>query len=265
MTKSLSNLIKSSYILFDNGEKRIIDSDSRKDLFTPISFANLQEEDEVESEYVEGIPQKKIEKLIMEETDLMKEKANNMLEDAIKKSREMVEQARMDAYKEREEILQSAKEEGYQNGYQSGLGEIERLQEELEQGIRMNRIEYERQLAELEPKFINIVVSLIEKITGVLVEDKKDIILHLVNRTLNNLNNNMSFLIKVSKDDYNNVYTHKEEFLSFLREGSQIEIFEDQSLIKNQCMIETENSIIDCSLDIQLKNLITDLKLLANI
>ena len=34
-------------------------------------------------------------------------------------------------------------------------------------------------------------------------------------------------------------------------------------LEKNQCIIDTENQIVDCSVDVQLDNLINDLKLLV--
>lgn len=261
----MSNLIKSNYVVFEKGETRIIDSNIKSEQFIPTAFISNEELSEEQIQEIEGIPQNKIEKLVMEETDFLKEKANNMLEEAIIKSKEIIEEANIQAIKEKEVLFQNAKEEGYQEGYQSGIEEVERLQEELLLEKEKQQKEYEKNISELEPKFADIVISLVGKITGVVIEDKKEIILHLIKGTLNNLNNNMSFLIKVSKDDYNQVYTHKEEFLSYLREGVQIEIFEDQSLEKNQCMIETETSIIDCSLDVQLNNLITDLKLLANI
>ncbi|BCN31534.1 FliH/SctL family protein [Anaeromicropila herbilytica] len=260
----MSNLIKSHYIFFDKGEKRIIDSNIKPDAYQPISFHSQQFLDEPENE-IEGISQDRIEKLVMEEAELMKERANTLLEDAIRKSNEIVESAKMEAYKEREAILSNAREEGYKEGYESGLEKINNLQTELENEKIRNQEEFKDQVAELEPKFAGIMISLIEKITGVIIEDQKEVILHLVKNTLNNMNNNMNFLIKVSKDDFNMVYTHRNDFLGELREGARIEVFEDQSLEQNQCMIETENSIIDCSLDVQLKSLLTNLKLLANI
>jgi flagellar assembly protein FliH len=259
----LSNLIKSHYIFFDKGEKRIIDSNTKPNNYQPISFE--RDEFETDSTDVEGIPQNKIEQLVMEETELMHERANILLEDALKKSSEIIENAKIESYKERENILANAKEEGYQEGYQVGLEEVKKLQEKLEDDIYQQQLNYEKQMASLEPKFAGIMISLIEKITGVVMEDHKDIILHLVKNSLNNLNNNMNFLIKVSKEDFNAVYTRRNDFLAELREGARIEIFEDQSLEKNQCMIETDNSIIDCSLDVQLNSLLTNLKLLANI
>ena len=46
-------------------------------------------------------------------------------------------------------------------------------------------------------------------------------------------------------------------------EGSNIEIVESDNLTHNKCLIETDNSVIDCSVDTQIKNLMTDLELLS--
>ena len=42
-----------------------------------------------------------------------------------------------------------------------------------------------------------------------------------------------------------------------------IDIVEDATLERNQCMIETNTGIFNCSLDIELNNLIKNIKLLS--
>ena len=42
-----------------------------------------------------------------------------------------------------------------------------------------------------------------------------------------------------------------------------LEIVETDTLSRNKCLIETDNSVIDCSIDTQIKNLITDLRMLS--
>lgn len=42
-----------------------------------------------------------------------------------------------------------------------------------------------------------------------------------------------------------------------------IDIVEDTGLERNQCMIETNTGIFNCSLDIELNNLIKNIKLLS--
>ena len=44
---------------------------------------------------------------------------------------------------------------------------------------------------------------------------------------------------------------------------TQIEITEDSALKRNECLIETDAGVFDCSLDVQLDNLIKDIRLLS--
>ena len=45
--------------------------------------------------------------------------------------------------------------------------------------------------------------------------------------------------------------------------GNVVEVVEDPVLARAQCTIETDTRIFDCSLDVQLKNLISNIKLLS--
>ena len=42
-----------------------------------------------------------------------------------------------------------------------------------------------------------------------------------------------------------------------------MDIVEDAAMKKNQCIIESDTGVYDCSLDIELNNLIRDIKLLS--
>ena len=116
---------------------------------------------------------------------------------------------------------------------------------------------------QLEPKVASLLISLVQKLTGVLIEEKQEIILHLIEQAFLETEGSKSFLVRVSKEDYDFVSSHKTELLWKLKEGTELEIIKDPALYKGQCMVETDSKIIDSSLDVQLKGLIADLKLLA--
>jgi flagellar assembly protein FliH len=116
----------------------------------------------------------------------------------------------------------------------------------------------------LEPQMAKIIASLVEKITGIVVEDKKEVILYLITNAIQNYDKSDNYTIKVSKDDFENVSENREMLLSAIGKEVPVTITEDAGLTKNQCLIETDQHVINCSLDIQLNNLITDLKLIAN-
>lgn len=68
----------------------------------------------------------------------------------------------------------------------------------------------------------------------------------------------------VSKDDYSYVNTQK-KMLAETTVGSRgvVEVIEDITLHKNECMIETDGGIFDCGVGTQLEELTKRLKLLS--
>ena len=118
--------------------------------------------------------------------------------------------------------------------------------------------------ASLEPQMAEVIASLVEKITGILIEDN-EVILYLVDKALKNMDKSEEYTLKVSKEDYKYISMHRELLLAAIGREVLLYIVEDANLEKNQCLIETELKVINCSLDVQLSNLITDLKLIAGI
>ena len=55
---------------------------------------------------------------------------------------------------------------------------------------------------------------------------------------------------------------NKDNIYGALNPGIKLEIFEDSKLSKMQCLIETDNGIVDLSLDVQLGNLKKALKMM---
>ena len=123
--------------------------------------------------------------------------------------------------------------------------------------------EYKQLLGGIEGHVAELLMSLITKLTGILAEDKTEIILYLVRKALENDDSGEDFTIRVSSEDFNTLSDKKEYIEGII--NSEIQIVVDAQLGKNQCFIESENRLIDCSLDVQLDNLITDLKLLSSV
>ena len=59
------------------------------------------------------------------------------------------------------------------------------------------------------------------------------------------------------------ICTNKEEILERVGAGIEIEIVADSSMDGNSCVIETDSGVFDCSLGVQLENLIKDIKSLC--
>ena len=191
------------------------------------------------------------------------QKVAQMIDDANAQATLIVEDAEQKAEDRINEAMEQARAEGLELGRQQAEEENARAREELEQIKNQYREEYEKQVDELEPAFVEIVIKYIRKLTGIYADDKKEIILHLIDNALKDKHGNENFIVRVSEADFPVVSYSKDAIRGYLSEGAQLEVVADKLLERNQCMIETESRIYDCSLDGQLMSLIEDIRLLA--
>ena len=123
---------------------------------------------------------------------------------------------------------------------------------------------YDRQIEVLEPQFVDTITGIYEHIFHVELSSYREILTSLISDTLHKLEGTRSFIIHVSKDDYAYVNMQKRQVLSgAVSESTSVDVVEDLTLEKNECMIETENGIFDCGLGTQLSELKARLALLA--
>ena len=261
----LSNLIKSNFI-YVNSSKEIIDSDT---CFKTLAQKNIlpqvnDSQNEIrENQFIDGMNVVNMQRLIDEEQALIIQSAERTINEARQKAIDIVNQAKEEAQSIRSLAMEEGKKLGYVKGFEDGSKEIERLETELKDKLKRQEQDYQALLQELEPKFVDIISGLIEKLTNVIVEDQKGVILHLLNQAITNLEQNGEFIVWVSKEDFEFVKSQKDCIIGSLNQDVMLQILEDRGLSKNQCLIETNGHYIDCSLDIQLSNLIKNLKMLV--
>lgn len=259
----MSNVIKAYSVRLEEEMVKTIDCHLKRDsdINEKRSYRIASPTGVVTDGFVEGLQAVVVE--AVPNAEEITEKANKLIEEAKIEAKAILDKARLEAEQLRAEALASAKKKGYEDGQQQSLKELQRRSAELEQLKKQQQEEYQAYISELEPKTAEILAELITKITGILIEEQKDVILYLVERAFLGLDKADSYTVRVSREDYELV-AGKKDYLTDLtgREISLI-IQEDPSLVKNQCLIETELKVINCSLDVQLTNLISDLKLLG--
>lgn len=233
---------------------------------------NAEDFEQIHDGFTAGIRAEVIEELPNPEDEInqMKKEAQQLQEEAkalLEKAKEEAEQIKASAKEEAEQIRQAAKEEGKNQGYQEGtqmaLAEIAEEKNRLEEERQYQMQEYERQVRQIEPELVEVILEVFQKVTHVLEKEKKDIVLQLVDNALEHTESSKEFLIRVSKEDYNFVNEHKTILEEKIPNSSNMEVVKDVTLKRNQCFIETDGGVFDCSLDTQLENLISDLKALS--
>jgi flagellar assembly protein FliH len=274
VTRSLSNLIKSVYFQMDQDDTRVINSDDHVVQFTPellqqveASSVNDPEETEPVGEFQQGMNVLNMEDVREEERARVQEETSLEMESMLADARAQAEEILQNAREQADEIRQQAQEEGRNAGFEQGQAEaLKHLQEEAlrqQEQFEQQQQKLKEQEEALEPKYAELMGALIEKITGVLCEDKKDVIVYLIHQALNQLEKTKSVTLRVSKPDMLTVSAQKEQLRSCVSGEVDFDITEDDSLQENQCIIETDQRIIDCSLDVQLQNLKDQIRMLT--
>lgn len=194
--------------------------------------------------------------------------AEELIENAKAEAEEILQGARAEA----EALKHQAKEEGYQEGQQAGYEaameqaqlEISRREQELSEKESMLERTYQEKIKELEPEFVDILTEIYEHIFKVNLKHEKEMIIHLLEVSISRMGAGRDFIVHVCRDDYAAVSAKKEEIRQFATgRDATLEVIEDVTLARSECMIETDGGIFDCSLGVQLEELKKQLQLLS--
>lgn len=276
----MSNLLKKSSII--NNDERVIDYNEliRKKMQTIMESRN----NEMDADgFISGLHADIVEELISDDntadarTDDSSEgehQAAASLENINAEAEKIIEDARLqaeqiiaDANKNAAAAFEEAKQNGYYEGNAAAQEEADKKQEQLEAEYNNRKKELEQEYNDfkekVEPQLVEVITDVFRKVTGVVAEDNQQIILHLINDVMHNADGSRDYVIKVSPEDYKFLVNNQGKIYCAMSREVNIDIVEDTGLERNQCMIETNTGIFNCSLDIELNNLIKNIKLLS--
>lgn len=267
----MSNIIKSNYIYVTRDNKKVISYNENNNVIPGISFADkdgFKNIDYTNDAYkVDAVVKSEAsamitKEVIEEELTNARQGAMNIISEAQAEAERIIAQAQEKARELESKEFNDSKNLGYAQGYDLAQREIADLKESLILQQQTINADYDNKVYKLEKDLVGIMASLIGEITGVVVENE-DVLTHILHRAFMKIENSNKYVIKVSEHDFLNVMENKESLYINVKEGSIIEVLADSNLSKNQCIIETDVNIIDCSLDVQMKNVSTQLRLLS--
>lgn len=283
------NLLKSGWVMVNSEEVRVIDSNKTiEEKMTSSVFAEPDGEvmnyqpvafdeeggdtDAVDMLFSEGLAAETVqaEQVTMGQEQLadVHAQAEEILAQAHAQAEEIMQQARVMAEQDARAAYENAKTQGMQDGYQQGLqkanAEAEAVRNEYKMKEQQLQKQYDEKMEEMEPHLIQELTGVYEHVFAVELSQYRNILQHLIANTLRTVEMSDHYLIHVSEQDYSYVSMQKAQILE---EGcvknADLEVVEDRTLSKNECMIETDNGIFDCSLSVQLTELKRKLQLLS--
>lgn len=298
VTRLLSNLIKSGFVAFSRDDTLVIDTnknhvienvnnvlteemsvtqETAEEALAAALIRDVGLDDDMDeksqltnlSDVTGGVLGISEEEAIQKSEEILNQ-AKQEAEDIVNQAHEEAEQMRAAAYDEAEMVKQQAKDEGYQQGYEEGREQIraeydikkQQLEEQIAENEHFLQEKEKSLVVETEHKMVELLSKLIPTITGISIENEKEALFYMINVAMRNLENSSKFVIRVSSEDYEMLTSRKNEIYGALNPNIDLEIFEDAKLDAMQCLIDTDNGIVDVSLDVQLNNLIKALKLM---
>lgn len=286
----MSNLYKFSTFICDNKDKKVVDSNSLiSEKILKIRETMEKGNQNIHSDgsgFTLGLNAERVEVLIDEndeeyyeecsEEDLAvsKQKANDIIEQAKAQADSIIAQARAEAAKIMDQskqtaigVIKQAKEDGMEQAKEYALAQTEELKTKLIQEYEEKRKkldhEYDERIRKMEPELVDILLKIFSEVTKVLAADKKDMILTLVNTVMSGTDVSKNYIIKTAREDAQFLRDNKERIQGTVGRDITVEIVEDPVLKRNQCIIDTDVGVFDCSLDIQLEKLIDSIKIIA--
>lgn len=285
----MSNLFKAGFVSFDQSDARIIDNNDLsnrkieayqerelKRQRTRMMQEEGYEEGEGVEDFVPGIGLEQIDQLTQDQNMLgsfpdpqfdmeaMQAEIDLKLQQAQEQAEMIINDAQQQAENIRNQAMDQGRQEGYDAGYQEGIAAVEQIKQETLQKQEELDKEYQQIVDELEPEMVDVLTQIYEHVFGVDLREDKGIILHLLKNTLSRIEPGNDLIVHISPDDYDDVMDEKDSVDACISSPSTtMEIIEDPLLKKNECMIESDSGVFDCSLGVELSELSRKLRLLS--
>ncbi|RDU22435.1 FliH/SctL family protein [Anaerosacchariphilus polymeriproducens] len=266
----MSNLLKYHNVKQLEEKKRVIDSNDKvaeriKELLVSQRAEQLGEEGD--SEFIGGLFAESVEVVESEKEKEAERNRQTAYEEIVAQAKEQAASMLEEASAQAQLILENARVEGENKGYEEGCrraeDNIQKMKEELEEKEKELERDYKRKVNELEPVLVDVLADVFERVFHVQFDDKKSMVLHLAKNAMDKIENSREFLVRVPKENYTFVKERQDELEARVGKTVRVEVIEDMLLKKNQCVIETDSGVFDCSLDIQMERLLKDLKSLS--
>ncbi len=286
----MSNLFKAGFVSFDNTETRIIDNNElankkieayqeellKRQRAHMAEEQGFNEEGSSDDDFIPGIDMEQLSQLTEDQSmlesvpdpqfDMQAMQAEMDLK--IQQAQEQADMIIQNAQAQADAIMADAREqgrqEGYQDGYQEGMMAAQAQQQEIDGMKAELEKEYQQLVDELEPEMVDVLTQIYEHVFGIELREDKGIILHLLKTTLSRIEPGRDLIVHISSDDYDDIMEEKETLDACITSpNTTMEIIEDPLLKENECMIESDSGVFDCSLGVELSEITRKLKLLS--
>jgi len=191
------------------------------------------------------------------------EEAERILAQAQADAEDIINQANTQAM----QMFEEQKSAGFAQGQQEAMQTLETQQAEMNQQLADLRQSLENEYLEkhslMEEEIVDALAQVVEKNFGIFMKDYKETLVYLIQRTIYGIESSKTFKVRVSPENVSVVSEALQEFVQGLGSDITLDVAHDESLGETGCVIETEYGVYHCGIDLQLENLLSQMKALS--
>lgn len=243
---------------------RLIDSNLKMEALQKEVERKVEIAETTETEFVSGINVQEISyvepQIVIENAQ---SKANQIVDDAKNQVKKLLDEAEHEKERIFDQAFQEGKTEGYRDGTLLSQSEYDNKAAELDQKKNELQEEYEEMQNQMEPLIVDTLLEVMEKVLEIQITDKREIILALIRKSILNIENTKEFRVFLNRTQLEYLNQHFQRFEKELGQGKTVICFSDDSLMDEQCRIETDFGTYYCGFDTYFRNLVKEIKLLS--
>lgn len=188
--------------------------------------------------------------------------AQAIIDDANAQAQEILNAAQLNADAMKNLARQDGEKEGYNEGTQRAALELQDAQQQMQSEVERVQNEYMERELHMEREIVEMCLPVFEHVFAAELSGRKDVIYHLLDHCIMKIERTGQMQIKVSDANAEYIKSKKEEIQGKVGAEVGLDIIADPLLNDDQCIIETDGGIFDCSIDTELDNLIREIRAL---
>lgn len=173
--------------------------------------------------------------------------------------KEVIDQEKTNWATEKEQLIQQAEKEGYDQGFHKGEATaMEQYADRLKEAndiIKLATKDYQNTVRESEYTIVELATHIAEKIVRKQIDLDDDVILRIVEKAIDQVTEEKQLNIFVSPEDYEQLLQHKSELQNLLDDEAKLVLHISKESEQGQCEIEYPTGKTDISITTQLNQI----------
>lgn len=273
----MSNLLKQCYVVSSGTGTRIINSnDGVRQKLKELQQEQAPEQVDVSAEdgqenapagFSQGIQAKTVQIDVEALRREALEKAAVEADEITSTAKEDAERIRGEAEEKARTLYEEQKKLGYEEGARCREEALNREHEKAMESLHAQKKQLEEQYHEkmsvMEKDIVDAVIQVFDKVFKIQFEEKRELLLQLVNGALLDIDPGDKIRIHTNRSDEEILKEHLAQMQDIVGKDVAIEFVKDNKLSDGQCKIETPYGVVDCGVDTQLSALLKDIRSLV--